>query len=379
MAKKKKTVRKSTKKSVNNSKHLHLIVIAIAVVLLAITIALFIILSPSDDALENLGENDSHNMNEEHGMSTHIAATANGEPITIGEMQMAMDRFRVETIMFFHTMHDLEFGRDFWDTEVAGTTPHEHVRNLALDFLAEKKIQQQFFRDNGIIGDFSYASFMRQLAEENMRREQTIAEGGVIFGVQHFDAITYYEFLFVNQVQAFLNEMGDDFFAITHADLIEFHERNIQNFRTPNEVVVDVIVVSQDYGDEQYARILEAQTALNEGATFYSVMEEFNPGGAPIQIDLSGRRARVMGNEFLNVAFALTEDEVSDIFESQNDLFIIRSALRIEGYYRGIEGREHAIRTEVLWERYEVFVEQLIADAIIEINESVFNHIYMEV
>jgi len=310
-----------------------------------------------------------------------IVATVNGEHITFSEMQMAMGHFRIETISYFFSRYGLEFTRDFWETEVdAGYTPLDYIKDRALDFLVERKVQQQFIRDQGLIGDFSHEAFLRDFEAENIHREETIQEGGIVFGVERFDLMTYYEFLFVNQVQRLLTEKGDELFPVTQEDIERFHSENIDNFILPDIVIVDVIGIPEHAVADPYGEIRRAEAALQEGWSFDSVMREFNEGGEPYRVDFRARAAtRSYTGDFADIAWALEEGEISAPFEWRSAWFILQSVMRQPGGYRGFEGREHAITVEVRWEMYEAFAVQLIADATVRIINREFNRLYMAV
>jgi len=308
----------------------------------------------------------------------HIVAIVNGEPVVLDEMQMIMAKFRVETIVYFNSAFGLDFARGFWDTEAGGTTPNAHIRKLSLEYISNVKIQQQFMREQGIINDFTYEAFMRDFSRENADREEKADQGETVFGVQRFDAVNYYEYRFLNQIQSLLDTKGDALFPVTGDEILEYYERNIHSFRVDDEIVIDVVVATDDGEDDPYEIILEAESALKDGAGFENVMETYNPYGEPIQINLSDRSAYFVDGELLETAYTLDEGEISGVFEWDGNWFIIRCARRADAQYLGVEGREQTIAAECMWEKYEAFTEQLRERAAILVNEPVFNSLAME-
>ncbi|MCL2003073.1 MAG: peptidyl-prolyl cis-trans isomerase [Oscillospiraceae bacterium] len=308
-----------------------------------------------------------------------VVATVNGEPVTFDEMTMVMGNFRVETAAYFFSRYGLEFTQGFWETEVDGTTPLEYIKEKALDFLVEKKVQQQFIRRRGLIGDFSHSAFLKALETENARRGETIAQGGVVYGVERFDPMTYYDYLFINQVQSLLTERGDELFPVSYSDIERFYEENKSNFKLPDNLFLDAIIIPLNTADEDpYEKALRAEQALLEGRDFDSVMREFNPDNEPYRVDLSGVDAqRAYDGIFADMAWGLSEGEVSVIFEWRGTWVILKCAERIPGGYTGIEGREHSILVEVRWEMYDAFAEQLKKEARVRIQNKAFDQLTM--
>ena len=309
-----------------------------------------------------------------------VVATVNGEPVTFDEMTMVMGSFRVETAAYFFSKYGLDFSHGFWETEIDGITPLDYIKERALGFLTERKVQQQFIREQGMMGDFSHRAFLRDFEAENARREETVSEGGIVYGVTQFDPMTYYDYQFLNNVQMMLTEKGDVLFPVSYADILRYYEENIANFREADHLVVDVIAVPLYVGDEDpYEKILRAEEALLEGRDFESVMREFNPDNEPFRVDFSGREAaRIYDGLFSDMAWGLSEGEVSVIFEWGDAWLILKCAERTAGGYMGIEGREHTIMVECRWEKYDAFAEKLREEADVRIIDEEFAKLVME-
>ena len=243
-----------------------------------------------------------------------VVATINGEPVTFDEMSMVMGKFRVQAATFFINGYSMEFNEGFWGTEVDGCTPLEYLKGLALDYIAEMKVQQQFLRENGEIGDFSYKTFLSSYEAENKRRKAVASQGGVLYGVEQFDEITYYEYLFVNQVQSLLDNMGDQLFPVTYEEIVEFYESN-------------------------FANIDEHVGAASAGGTGGAAGEEGTGGTGSAEGTGGSGGSGSVGSANI-------------------------------GQYSGLAGREGAIMAEIQMRKYEAYAEQLREEAeIVIINE----------
>ena len=308
-------------------------------------------------------------------VSDPVVATVNGEPITSGELALMMGKYRADTIVYYYNTFGLEYDDKFWETQEQNVAPAEYLRKKALESIIDRKIQQIYLRDNGIISDFSYKSFKRDYENENKRRQDAKEQSGTVYGVQAFDELAYYEYVFINQVQNLLDTRGETLFAVNEDDILRYYEENAINFMLPDEITVEVVFVMDQEGVDSYTRIMEADGALLSGMDFRDVMLRYNDSGKPMEVELSKSTILMYDSVFVDVAYALDESKISDPLSWDNGWGILRCVKRITDIVSPLEDNINSIQVECIQEKYQEQIDSLREGAVIKINENVLERV----
>ncbi|WP_141503583.1 hypothetical protein [Paenibacillus luteus] len=144
--------------------------------------------------------------------SADVVAWINSEPITIGEWMPRMLELRSVVAAEWAPSSGDVSSDSFWYEARNGHTPIEALRKLALDRLAEIKVQQMAARNAGIIEDISYQAFLAGMEKENSQRKSRLAQGQTIYGPKQYSEKVYYTYTLANMVielKAHLVDAGD--------------------------------------------------------------------------------------------------------------------------------------------------------------------------
>jgi hypothetical protein len=89
-------------------------------------------------------------------------------------------------------------GPDFWEHPFNSITPMEWIRKRTLQQLVEDKVKIKIMQQYGVLRGFDYAQFLKAFRDENEKRKILIEQGQVIYGMQEFDARSFYEYVLSN-------------------------------------------------------------------------------------------------------------------------------------------------------------------------------------
>lgn len=120
-------------------------------------------------------------------------------PVSYGEFVLIMDENRGDVVSDFYDNYHIDEAVDFWDkdTRFGGKCPLEELKNKVIEILKVKKSEQQLMMDYGIVTaeELKYSNFNKLWKKENEKRKKTIAQGGVVYGVEEYTEIGYYNYL----------------------------------------------------------------------------------------------------------------------------------------------------------------------------------------
>jgi hypothetical protein len=127
-------------------------------------------------------------------------AQVNGEAITLREFRAELLAVSGDVYAQIERVFHLPDGDDFWNQPLAGGTPLQRARRVALDNCVKRRVQLQLAKAHGLLIDTSYADLLVRLERENAERKATVARGGVIYGPRQYGERDYLEYWFSNLV-----------------------------------------------------------------------------------------------------------------------------------------------------------------------------------
>jgi hypothetical protein len=134
------------------------------------------------------------------GNQSSALLTINQVPIDEREFMLFLNTQRAKVVGYFKDTYGVSDQPNFWTTTYSGETPIEMAKQLALEELKSVKIQQLLAIENWLLDDSSYATFSKQLSQENARRKKAVANKQVIYGPLQYEEWGYYNYLFSNLV-----------------------------------------------------------------------------------------------------------------------------------------------------------------------------------
>lgn len=133
---------------------------------------------------------------------TKVAAYVEDYPIYIGEMRLAIEQIKSDTVMYFIDTHGAVQGKDFWEQEFDGENPREKLIGDALMLAARYKKEQIMMLDFGVITEtqMSFETFCKELKDENRSRREAEKNGEIIYGPVEYTKQGYYDYLHNNRL-----------------------------------------------------------------------------------------------------------------------------------------------------------------------------------
>lgn len=156
------------------------------------------------------------------------------------------------------------------------------------------KALQQWAKEDGVAGTpFLFDDMLRQMEEENRRRVQQKAEGGIIYGVTEYSPLQYYRIRMGEYERALKDRMMD---AASEAELEAWYEAHRENFREMGEVSALVTVYADGrvvYESEVSLSPANYRTLSEQNEQLAAVMADLPEGGASGWTDDDGMEWRV--------------------------------------------------------------------------------------
>lgn len=129
-------------------------------------------------------------------------AFVDDHPIYAGELMLAIEKLKSDTIMYFMDTYGVSQGKNFWEQEAGGENPREKLITDALELAARYKKEQIMMLDYGVITEkeMSFEVFCKELESENRERLAADKKGETIYGPVQYTKQGYYDYLHNNRI-----------------------------------------------------------------------------------------------------------------------------------------------------------------------------------
>ncbi len=129
-------------------------------------------------------------------------AFVDGHSIYAGELMLAIEKLKSDTIMYFMDTYGVSQGKNFWEQEAGGENPREKLITDALELAARYKKEQIMMLDYGVITEkeMSFEVFCKELESENRERLAADKKGETIYGPVQYTKQGYYDYLHNNRI-----------------------------------------------------------------------------------------------------------------------------------------------------------------------------------
>jgi hypothetical protein len=315
-------------------------------------------------------------------------AKVNGDPISVRRFERRLNRNRFFAYQYFKDKYGARAGRDFWTTSYDGEVPSEWLKQRTLKECVRIKIELGLAKENGVIGATSYAAFLQALEKENQRRREYLAADLPIYGPQQYKEDEFFLYVMNNTRIALQKHLSPNRLHASEETLREYYE-SIKDKHYDRGSRVKVRGIAIHYGqregypdvltrDEAKVKIQEAQERLEKGERFEDAASEYNEDGSLNEevFDFESRPADKTHRYVRRLeAMKLAEGETSGIFEDMNAFFIVKCIERDDLGYRPFEEVRHNVRSHYTGEKYTELIDDLVRNAKVEINESVYDEV----
>ena len=136
-------------------------------------------------------------------ISQHKAvAFVDDYPIYAGEMMLAVEQIKSDTVMYFIDTYGAVQNKTFWEQEYGGENPREKLITDALELAARYKKEQIMMLDYGVIteAEMVFEAFCKEFYTENRERLAADKKGETIYGPVQYTKQGYYDYLHNNRI-----------------------------------------------------------------------------------------------------------------------------------------------------------------------------------
>lgn len=321
---------------------------------------------------------------------TNLIATVDGFPIHANEFQRAIHANKSGIIRYFYEKYGAEQSAAFWTTSYGGEFPLELLKKKALKDSVSLKIQQIIAKEQGVLSEISYSSFVQSLNQENERRQRAINNNQVIYGPTKYTEETYLEYVMGNSILSVKNRLMTQAWKPSEQQLRTFYEtKKEQLYTAPATVKVHQLSVSfldanlsidEELKSQQKKRMNEALGKIASGLPLEQAAKELGHEGKVTEqlynLDSYRHNAR---SPVAQAAEKLQIGEVSGIIEENGHFHLIQCIQNEKDGSNDLpldEIKEQVLRDYIDY-RYEEYVRKRIADAKVVLNETSYQNFRM--
>ena len=161
-------------------------------------------------------------------ISQHKAvAFVDDYPIYAGEMMLAVEQIKSDTVMYFIDTYGAVQNKTFWEQEYGGEIPREKLIDDARELAARYKKEQIMMLDYGVIteAEMVFEDFCKEFYTENRERLAADKKGETIFGPVQYTKQGYYDYLHNNRIMDLKWEVNK---KITGDTLLTYEKENFE-------------------------------------------------------------------------------------------------------------------------------------------------------
>lgn len=139
-----------------------------------------------------------------------IVATIDGQTVSAGEYRLVMLRNVSDVFTRFKREKDLDDHIGYWKDTGSADSPIAALRQETLADLVRIKVEQALAKKMNVRKDSSFATFRKELTQENARRSAALAGKQVIYGPRQYSETIYYYVLFDNMAFQLRQELAKE-------------------------------------------------------------------------------------------------------------------------------------------------------------------------
>lgn len=311
-----------------------------------------------------------------HSQENAQVVVINGEGVSAEEFRLFADANRAKVYDYFKRTYGINDGINFWETEAGGEKPEDKLKELTMERLIDIKIQQQWAKQEELIADEGYSSFLDRWHAENEARSKAIEKKQVIYGPQRFDEMGYYVYCFSNMVETLKRHLAETRYKPNELQIKQYYEEQQTRFAEKTAATVQILYISNQ--DKKGKPLLEkAQRLLSNGTPFEEVVSGLAAPPAQVQFGeqrIGGKSDDPEMNAVLeDVISYLGTGQRSEFFEYGNGWVAVKCLDKREGHVRPLEEVRENIAFDYSNALYEAELAQRRGLASIQFNEDAYN------
>ncbi|MFB9327973.1 peptidyl-prolyl cis-trans isomerase [Paenibacillus aurantiacus] len=312
-------------------------------------------------------------------------AMVNGSPISTKEFEYAVKASKAQIIDYFYNKYGAEQTSEFWTTSFGGEVPAETIKRKALDDSVRIKVRQLIAQEAGVLADISYDSFLRQLEEENKRRQRAVDNNEVIYGPIRYGEDAYFEYVLSNTTRLVKSQFMQAAWKPDDQTLKRFYDmRKQQLYRSDGSVKVQLLslsflnanqAVDEALKDAAKNTMEQARAMAASGTDLEDIPKALDAGVQKLEKVYNSSDVRSNARSpVAQAAEKLSANEWSGVIEENGRYYLIKCLdNRIEGSgFQDFNRIKEQVRKDYADFQYEEYVGKRVAQAQIELNETAY-------
>jgi hypothetical protein len=311
-------------------------------------------------------------------------AKINNEPITIKEFNRFINQNRAFVFNHFSQKFSVQDSKDFWTTDFGGEKPVHYLKEKSLNECINIKIQQMLAREKGLVQDISYSAFLKNLKQENEKRQLAVETKKVIYGPIEFTEQTYFNHIFSILIIKLKKVLAANEFEINEEKLRKFYEEHKDDlYKRQDALKIEKLSVKVNNAVERESAKVQVQDIKKRAVNGEKLIQIAQNLGDQVSFnvmkfdDSTAHIDERFNFEIKNAAMKLQPGELTDVSDDDN-VHIIKCIERKNGAYIPFEKICQIVEANCVDEMYKNLIEEKINNAKIEINESIYNSIKIQ-
>lgn len=305
------------------------------------------------------------------------AATVNGEPIAVRELQQEMLARRALIYDYFKKTYGVDDNPKFWTSTYGGENPLDKLRREALQESVKIKLRQIMAKQKGLVRDIGYAALLDSWKQENKNRADAVKRGKVIYGPQQVDEAQYYDMVISDLTYDLKQKMMADS-PISDAELLTYYNAHKADYQKPDTVKTKLLAIPYGSGMNKEDALklagrlgekLKQGTALDEeDRSFVKLTDKtFDDKSYPTD---SKQYPNV-----LKTAQNLPVGRISPPIDDNGALYLVQSLQHSEGAYVPFDQVKTSIAALLMDQRLPEQIDRMMKTAQVVINRDVMNRL----
>lgn len=223
---------------------------------------------------------------------------------------------------------------------------------------------------------------MKSLADENLRRQEAVKKGQIVYGPTQFGENEFFDYQFSNNVFKLKEVLYSK--DISEDDLRKLYERDrAEKYKLPDYIKVQKITIpfgSTEIEKEKAEQLIrQAKAKLDSGSDFESVAKLYNENGQvndQIFDETTARRDVIQYSEVKAIAQKLEITQVSDVIEARSEFELIKCIDKKQDRYQSFDNARSKVQTDYIDKKYNALIDKLVEEANIQLNANVYNRLF---
>ncbi|WP_190276185.1 peptidylprolyl isomerase [Paenibacillus sp. JDR-2] len=305
-------------------------------------------------------------------------ATVGGQPISLDEFRLYMDKAKGEVTNYFSVTYGAEDRKDYWTSAFGGERPIDRLKKQAMKDAVEGKTLQLLAVENGLAESSSFADFTRNWNDNNQSRAKDLKQGKAIYGLGEYDLSQFYFYSISNLKLDLAEKLGERELKVTDQELLDRYQSHAE-FAGQTQLTYKELSIPFGDGEREqaYKQITEAQQELKAGLSFEEAAKKYTENGLRDNtVIIGGQDSPLQADAVLKQAAARLEiGEYSPVLDCGSGFSIIRLVNRTDNFSVPLDSVKAQLQEEVLQLKFQAYLADQVKKRNVQIKQDVYDQL----